>query len=234
MSSFSITNGQVPKVKNDPNHDDRPIHFGFSLGLNFMDYRIEHSQFANDNNIYVGIQALSPGINIHAIGNLRLSDRWDLRLLPGISFGERLMIYQGINPEESTNPDTLGQLSYSYKANSSYIEIPLTLKYKSLRLNNFRPYLLAGGNVRWDLAGKKDFDFTKQLFMTNSFDVFGEFGVGMDFYMVYFKLGMELKYSFGLRNILKRPGDIPPEYAPYTDAMKSLHSHMVILLFNFE
>jgi hypothetical protein len=220
---------QKPKVENDPNHDDRPIHFGFSLGMNFMDYRIEHSEYALQNGIYVGLKELSPGINIHAIANLRLSERWDLRTLPGISFGERYVYY--MEGDSSLYPG-----SY-YRANSSYIEIPLTFKYKSQRLNNFRPYLVGGANVRYDLAIKSDYDIKDQLFMVRKLDYYAEIGLGLDFYMVYFKLGLELKYSFSPFDIMEhtnKHGEIPEDYEQYTNSIDHLYSHMVILLFNFE
>jgi hypothetical protein len=223
--------GQKPKVKNDPIHDDKLIHFGFSLGMNFMDYRIEHTQLAALEGIYIGLKDLAPGINIHAIANLRLAENFDLRALPGISFGERFMYFIG-------NSDTVNYPPGSnYKAESSYLEFPLLLKYKSKRLNNFRPYLIAGGNVRYDLAVKKEYDMEDQLIMINPFDVYGEIGFGMDFYLTYFKFGTEIKYSFGLSNILRgsdRNGDLPPEVEEYTTALKSITSHMVVISFHFE
>lgn len=231
LSTLAVA--QKPQVKNDPNHDDRPIHFGFSLGLNFMDYRVEHSDPATGNGVYVGLKEMSPGINIHALANLRLSERWDLRLLPGISFGERNMYFKN-RADSSIYPEQNGAY---YKANSAYIEVPLTFKYKSKRLNNFRPFIVGGANLRTDLAIEKDYDFRDQLFLIKQFDVYAELGLGLDSYMVFFKLGIELKYSFSLQDILLRTnesGELPEEYAPYTNAMKGLYSHMIILLFHFE
>jgi hypothetical protein len=215
----------VPKVENDPNHDDRAIHFGFSLGINMMDYRIVHTQEALNENVYIGLNKISPGINIHAIANLRLTDNLDFRALPGISFGERSMHFR-----YGTTADTI------YKAESSYLELPLLLKYKSKRLNNFRPYFIGGGNIRYDLAGKTVYS-DEQWLIINRFNIYGEIGMGLDFYLTYFKFATELKYSFGLNNILLRSdkaGHIPPEFAAYTSYIDKLTSHMVTLLFHFE
>ena len=224
---------QKPKVKNDPTHDDRPIHFGFSLGLNMMDYRIEHSQYAVDEHVYIGLHEIMPGINIHAIANLRLGEYFDLRTLPGISFGERFMYFENTNPN-----DTGSFYSFSnYKVESSYLEWPLLLKYKSKRLNNFRPYLIGGGNLRYDLAVKREYNDKEQLIMINPLDIYGEIGFGMDFYLTYFKLGTEIKYSFGLTNILRtedRHGVLPSEFEKYTLAIDKLSSHIVIISFHFE
>ena len=225
---------QKPKVKNDPNHDDKRIHFGFSLGVNFMDYRIEHRQAAADDNVYVGLKELSPGINIHAIANLRLAENFDLRILPGISFGERYIYFQ-----EMTDSGLVSILEEDakYTSNSSYLELPILFKYKSKRLNNFRPYLIGGGNLRYDLSIKKEYDIKDQLLMIAPLDVYVEIGFGMDFYLTFFKFGTEIKYSFSLTNILLRSdknGEMPPEFQRYTDYIDKINSHMVILLFNFE
>jgi hypothetical protein len=227
-----VAKAQKPKVKNDPNHDDRLIHFGFSLGLNMMDYRIEHTQTAADEHVYVGLQEVIPGINIHAIANLRLAENLDLRVLPGISFGERYMYFHSLPP----NNDTIYPYT-NYKVESSYLELPILFKYKSKRLNNFRPYLIGGGNFRYDLAVKKEYEIEEQLLMVKPFDIYGEIGVGFDFYLTYFKFATEIKYSFGLSDILLRSdhnGQLPPEFAPYTNYIEKLTSHIVIISFHFE
>lgn len=224
---------QKPKVKNDPTHDDKLIHFGFSLGINFMDYRIEHRELAQLDQVYVGLKELTPGINIHAIANLRLAENFDLRTLPGISFGERYIYFQ-----ERTDSGLVSILPGSrYKVNSSYLELPILLKYKSKRLNNFRPYLIGGGNLRYDLSIKKEYDIEDQLIMIAPLDVYVELGFGMDFYLTFFKFAVEIKYSFGLSDILLRSdrnGELPVEFERYTNYIDKINSHMVILLFHFE
>lgn len=225
---------QKPKVKNDPNHDKKRIHFGFSLGMNTMDYKITHSDYAIQKGYFVDVKNLSPGINIHAIANLRLAENFDLRTLPGISFGERYVSFAALDSSNILIYDN----GKAYKANSAYIEVPLLLKYKSARLNNFRPFLIGGGNFKYDLAQKGTYGEKDQLFMVKPFDVYGEVGFGMDFYLVYFKFAVELKYSVGLTNILRKTdknGDPPnDDLKIYTDCLDAIHSHMVVLSFHFE
>jgi hypothetical protein len=230
LLAFAVQ-AQKPKVKNDPNHDDRLIHFGFSLGLNMMDYRIEHSQSAADDHVYIGLSEINPGINIHAIANLRLAENFDLRALPGISFGERYMYFQSTTGTDTIYPHA------NYRVESSYLELPILFKYKSKRLNNFRPYLIGGGNFRYDLAIKKEYDIVEQLVMVKPFNIYGEIGGGFDFYLTYFKFAVEIKYSFGLSDILLRSdrnGQIPPEFESYTGYINKLTSHIVIISFHFE
>lgn len=224
---------QKPKVKNDPNHDEKRLHFGFSLGLNTMDYKITHSEYAVSNGYFVDVKDLSPGINIHAIANLRLAEYFDLRTLPGISFGERFVSFSNLK----NNNELFYDNGKVYKANSAYIEVPLLLKYKSARLNNFRPFLIGGGNFKYDLAQKGTYDDKEQLYMVKPFDVYGELGVGMDFYLVYFKFAVELKYSIGLTNIFRstdKDGEIPDDLKIYSDCINEIHSHMFVISFHFE
>ncbi len=220
----------MPKVKNDPTHDDKPIHFGFSLGLNFMDFQVKQSKYAQDNDLYIGLKEIKPGINIQAIANVRLGEFFDLRCLPGISFGERQLYFLD---------DTNG-LMYDgtpYQMESSFLELPIGIKYKAKRLNNFRPYLLGGVNIRYDLAIKREYDFKEQLIMLGPLDVYTEIGGGFDFYLTYFKFGIELKYSLGLTNVFRSTnpsGERPVDFPEYTDMIDNLRSSIFQISFHFE
>lgn len=222
--------GQMAKVKNDPTHDDKPIHFGFSLGVNFMDYQFNQSRFAQSNNYYVGIKEFKPGINIHAIANLRLSEYFDLRCLPGISFGERQLYFLGKN-------DSLMYDGKPYQMESSYLELPFTFKYKAKRQYNFRPYLIGGMNMRYDLAVKREYDYKEQLIMIKPFDIYTEFGGGFDFYLTYFKFAIEFKYSVGMTDIFRATnpaGESFVEYPEYTNMIDRMKSNIFIISFHFE
>ena len=226
-----FANAQKPKVKNDPNHDDRPVHFGFCLGLNFMDYSIVHSAYAEQNGIYGDLPSVTPGINIHAIANFRLAENYDLRMLPGISFGERHIDFI------DAGGNKIYTFSDTYKAESSYLEFPMLIKYKSKRLNNFRPYIIGGGNMKIDLAVKKEYDERDQLFMIKPINYCAEIGAGMDFYMTFFKMSMEFKYSIGLKNIYtptNPKGESPEDYTEINDAIDKIYGNMFVISFHFE
>jgi len=49
---------QVKKPMNDPGFDDKLIHFGFSVGLNTMDYRITNYKEVTQNPVFDNNQAL--------------------------------------------------------------------------------------------------------------------------------------------------------------------------------
>ena len=237
---------QKPKVQNDPTHDDKLLHFGFSLGFNTMDFNIKHSEAAVSNNIVAEVAKLQPGFHVHALSNLRLAEFFDLRFLPGISFGgERHIEYRDLSVEDLQDSEIIDQNNIPVKIESNFLEFPLLLKYKSKRLNNFRPFLIGGINTKFDLAGakldwgKKDEDGKKKnIVLLKLFDYYYDVGFGMDFYMQYFKLAIELKYSVGLRDVLKtedKKGEKPyADIEIYTNIIDQLHSRMFLISFHFE
>jgi len=243
----STSFAQTPKVKNDPNHDDKPLHFGFSLGINTMDFRIKQSQTGVDSAIAADVAHLQPGFHVHAISNLRLAEDFDLRFTPGISFGGEPQIdYR----EFRTTNFLIDSSDLPVIVESNFLEFPLILKYKSKRLNNFRPYLMTGLNTRIDLAAtKKTWGRSKKennLVLVDPLDFYYELGLGMDFYLPNFKFAIEFKYSVGITDVLRTSitrrdenGVIttegpPPEDAIYTSVIDKMYSRMFMISFHFE
>jgi len=233
-----ILHAQKDKPRNDPNHDDKWLHFGFSIGVNTMDFNIQSSQFAVDNKIYTEVSTLRPGFHVHALSNLRISDNFDLRFTPGIAFGGQREVNYVLDPP---NDELIDPEDNPVVIESNFLEFPLLIKYKSFRLNNFRPFLIGGINTRVDLAAtKKNWGKSKKetnLLLLKPLDFYYEFGAGMDFYLVHFKFAVEFKYSVGLNNMLltSRKGEPPPEkYAIYTDSIDRLLSRMFLITLHFE
>jgi hypothetical protein len=99
------------------------------------------------------------------------------------------------------------------------------------------PYLLGGVNIRYDLAIKKEYDLKEQLIMLGPLDVYTEIGGGFDFYLTYFKFGIELKYSLGLTNVFRSTnpsGERPVDFPEYTDMIDNLRSSIFQISFHFE
>lgn len=219
--------GQKQKPKNESWYDDKSLHFGFTLGFNAMDFIVTPSQqFLASDSLYPEVSLLNPGINIQIVTNARLSDHFDIRFLPGVSFGQRVLRYY----ENQVLVDDMQRLE------SSFLEFPLLLKFKGDRLNNVRPYIIGGFNYRYDLAAKKDWDDgedAKPVYIRlRRPDLYYEMGAGMDFYLPYFKLSVELKLSNGMTNVLF-PGAYPGK-AEYYNAVEKLKSQIWVLSFHFE
>jgi len=222
--SFSFVYGQRQKPKNESWYDEKVLHFGFSLGFNAMDFNITPNQaYYDSTSLYPEVSNLNPGINIQIVTDLRPANYLDIRFLPGVSFGQRIVKYYK-NGEIYNDQQRL---------ESSFLEFPLLLKFKGDRLNNVRPYLIGGFNYRYDLAAKKEFDDEKPIYIRLVRpDLYYELGAGMDFYLTYFKLSVELKMSNGFGDILvKEPAPGHPEFYNVIDRMKS---QIWVLAFHFE
>ena len=216
--------GQKQKPKNESWYDEKPIHFGFSLGFNAMDFDITPSQknYSVDS-LYPEVSILNPGINIQIVTDFRPANHFDIRFLPGVSFGQRVIrFYKNrvlVNDQQ--------------RLESSFLEFPLLLKYKGERLNNVRPYVIGGLNFRYDLAGKKEFDDAKPIYIRiKRPDLYYEMGAGLDFYLTYFKLSIELKMSNGFGNVLVN--EAAPGHPEYFRAIEKLKSQIWVLAFHFE
>jgi hypothetical protein len=216
--------GQKQKVKNESWYDDKYMHFGFTLGFNAMDFNITPSSNALE--LLPEVSVLNPGINIQIVVNARLADHFDLRFLPGVSFGQRTIRFY-------TTDRTLYQPERVQRLESSFLEFPLLLKFKGDRLNNVRPYVIGGLNYRYDLAAKKEFDDEKSVYLKlKRPDLYYEAGAGLDFYLTYFKLSIELKMSRGLGNVLVMESD--QRHPEFFNAIEKIKSQIWILSFHFE
>jgi hypothetical protein len=166
---------QKAKPKNDSNYDERLLHFGFSMGLNTMDFNAKMNP-SDTNNWTAEVVALKPGINIQIVMDYRPTTYLDVRFLPGVSFGQRNLNFYD---EDGVLVNDEQQLE------SSFLEFPLLLKAKGMRLNNSRPYLIGGINFRYDLAAKKEYDEESAVYMRlRKADLYYEIGAGVDFYLL--------------------------------------------------
>lgn len=233
VDSFS----QKQKPKNDSWYDDKLLHFGFSLGMNLMDFDITPTKtpLNSDNQRYLlpEVNLFNPGINIQVITNLRPGKYFDLRFLPGVAFGQRNVRYYTMlkRPEGDIFGETYDERQ---RVESSFLEFPILLKYKGDRLNNVRPYIIGGLNYRYDLAGKKEYDDDKKIYIRlKRSDLYYEAGAGLDFYLPYFKLSVEVKTSRGLRDVIVHDNGYSG-YDQYVNAIEKMQSRIWIIAFHFE
>ncbi len=189
-----------------------------------MDFNITPSrEYLMQDSLYPEVSLLNPGINIQIVTNLRPAKYLDIRFLPGVSFGQRVVRYYK-NTELYNNDQRL---------ESSFLEFPLLLKFKGDRLNNVRPYVITGLNYRYDLAAKKEYDDEEPIYLRlKRPDLYYEVGTGIDFYLTYFKLSVELKMSNGFKDVLvDEPAQGHPEY---NNAIEKMKSQIWVLAFHFE
>lgn len=218
------------KQKNLPNYEYKRLHFGFSIGTNIMDFSIINADdFLNTTNfdeVYSIENQSTVGFSLGPIINFHLGEYFDFRLLIILSFGQRNLEYMTIVNHNVENPILE---KHQMKIASTYQEFPLLLKYKAKRINNYRPYLIAGVNPRVDWAAQKKIKESEMpKIRLNNFDIAGELGGGIDFYLMYFKFSIELKYSIGTRNM------VVYDNTQYTNSIKRMTSNIWMLSFHFE
>jgi hypothetical protein len=224
MFALPLNAQKKPRIQNLPKFERRPYHFGFLLAVNQMNFAIktvdDYKQF--DSLVYVTSQP-SYGFCIGIVSQLRIMNHLTLRFVPTLSFGDRSMEYT-IKSGNTVN------LVQSKHVESTFMEFPLLVKYTSKRLVNAQAYIIGGFKYTIDMASQakkknKEFDIPIKLYKS---DFCGEIGTGFDFYLTYFKFGIELKMSYGLLDLLQREGNI------YTNPIKRLGSKVFQLSFTFE
>lgn len=238
-----VLNGfaQKQKIHYLSTFDDKRIHFGFTLGTNYLDFDVTNYNPIGENPDFIGntqdpiyvndetfirsdVQTLVPGFTVGIVSNLRLTEDLDLRFLPGLSFGERKLVYNvPIVDSYSTIP-----LPY-YSIKSTFLDFPLLIKYKARRINNDRPYIIFGGAFRQDISKTAKEDLVK----LKGPGFYAEAGGGWDHYFPFFRFSVEGKFSFGLNNQLgPTPTSLQAQY--FSQSIKKLHSTIFTLSFHFE
>lgn len=214
---------QERKVQNRPYIDFRRLHYGFFFGLHSQDMELANNGFITDNGEqwYADVAAYNPGFSVGVLADLRISTYLALRLLPTLHFGEKQVVFRELN---SGNRER-------QQIKSTYISLPLDIKFSAQRFNNYRPYIIAGASPMLDLTVKKQ----RQLLL-KKFDFMLEFGVGCDFYLPFFKFNPELKFCFSLLDVLEKDrSDLLDEnYKKFTDSVDKAVSKMIVLSFYFE
>jgi hypothetical protein len=230
VSCTSINAQKWNKVQNLRYHDQKRLHFGFTVGLNTSDFYIRNSDnffnTAEIGEVYSIEVTQAPGFHLGPVSNLKLGKHMDLRLLINLTFTQRDLNYLRLRENQN---EELFFSSHTMKISSTFLEVPLLLKFKSRRVNNYRVYVVGGVNPRIDLAAKKKIPEELQpMIRLAQPDIYGEFGSGVDFYLPFFKLSTELKMGVGLRNMAI------PDNTEFTGAMKYLKSKIFLLSFHFE
>jgi hypothetical protein len=226
ISGFS----QEKKPRNLTAFDLKRLHFGFTVGLNTMDLGIKRN-YAAENFIYADLTNVLPGFQVSIVTDLRLNENWNLRFLPGISFGSRELSYY--DPLSGGTPLKFSNAANPVPLGPSFLDFPLHLKYRSERVNNYRPYLVGGLNFRYDMSSKRGYDEdSRERVKFKPADLYFEFGFGVDTYLRYFKFAPEIKLAVGLRNIIT--DDTYPGYEQFVTSIDRVTSYIVMLNFHFE
>ena len=245
--------GQRKGVNNLTFFDDRPLHFGFYLGLNTMDYRITNYNNVYDNPVfnnkpsefkvnadeYYGnkesfaaeVYTILPGFTVGGVVNYRLTRDFDLRFTPGMSLGSRSFKYF-IELKKKLVDQSSGMDEKTYLTTpSAYVDLPIGIRYKGFRHYNTRPYVYLGAAYRQDLENKR---ITESVVHLKKNGGYAEIGLGIDSYLEYFRFTAEFRFSYGLNSLIRHDSDSDKPIPYYGFIFKELNSNIFTLIFYFE
>jgi hypothetical protein len=210
------------KMLNLRKYDRRMFHFGFVLGTNYTDLSVKNVEnLAGLDSVYVVEPAGAVGFNLGIVSDMRIGEHFNLRFIPGISFVGRGMNYTLI--ERDTVSTT-----YEKTVTSVFLEVPLYFKFRSRRINNWRVYIMGGGKFLYDMASKEEVESDEVILKLKREDYTWDLGVGVDFYLEYFKMSVEARMAFGLNNLLVEDQTV------FTNSIESLKSKTFLFSIYFE
>ncbi len=218
---------QKKTTKNLPKFDHRFMHFGFLLGINSANFvltRLPATSIGADTLLVLEPKRGS-GFNLGIISALHINEYFSLRFTPNLAFSSRSLAY--------TFTTLDGLKIYRKDIESTLINFPFNIKYKSARVNNFSAYIIAGAAYTLDLASNagttnNSINPKDIIVKLKRDDYVGQIGFGTDFYLQYFKFGIELKMSYGIRNLLDN------DHTAFSTPIDKLRSKMFLLSFTFE
>lgn len=196
MFLFSGMSATAQYGKNYSRFDYKKFHFGFALGVNTSDYHYKINTSANNADSVVGVQIRKqPGFNLGIISSWNIHETVHLRFVPSLSFQERLFSYSYVDKDEIKIKEN--------RIESTCLDFPILLKLRTKRITNFAAYAITGLQYSVDLASQADVDQTlgDPIVKVLKHDYSYQVGGGFDFWLPYFKFGIELKLSNGLRNL---------------------------------
>lgn len=206
-------------IPNMPEHDQKAYYFGITFGANYSTFRINNTQSFAEHDTFKSIQPGSgPGFNLGIMGNLRLTKFIDLRFIPALIFAEKKLTLVDMN-------DVVTKTSLE----SIYMQLPLQLKFKSDRINNFRFYGLLGGKFDYDLASNARSRRQDELLRVKAIDVGAEVGIGFEFFYPNFIFSPEIKLSQGFINSQFKDPDIP-----LSNTIDAIRTRMIVFSIHLE
>lgn len=194
------------------------IHYGFLLGLHSSKYRIQYSEeFRNIDSLHSIVPGNLPGWKVGFVVDMFIHEHFSFRLLPTVGFYEHDLTYR------FTDGSELQELK-----DATLVELPTMIKYRSARRGNVAMYVVGGFSPSLEAAGKGDELEAGEGLILRDWNFSVDAGIGFDLYFPLFKFSPEVRYSWGLRNMLT------DESNEYDLALKKLTYQNISFYFTFE
>jgi len=215
---------QTERVEYIPTFDRKPMHYGFYLGLNQNDFKLNLRESTVQN---ASITVLpSTGFNVGLIADLRLHKNLNLRLEPGLVSNTKTIVFNHLT-NSSIPQDSIREIG------STYLHVPFVFKFSTDRYKNIRPYLLGGVSYDYNFSSNEENqeDNSAGQFRMKTHNFMYEVGVGVDFYLYYFKFSPSIRGVFAMNNEVKYDNN---ENSKWTAPINFMGTRGVFLNFSFE
>ena len=202
--------------------ENNRVHFGMVLGINHLNtnLKINSSIFTEDTIYSLNIKS-SPGFNLGVVTDFHIGKSWDIRtLFPTLIFGQRDFEYL-ISTDN-------GPFIDKRLSESTYLSIPVEIKYKAERYGNWRPYLTGGGFAAYDMVSQKNTLEGITVVRLDKWDYGYTIGFGFEFFFEYFKFSPQFKWDKGIRNLIIN------DNTPFTNIIDRVRSSTFTISLTFE
>jgi hypothetical protein len=190
---FSLLSQGNQEGNNFRNFKGKNYYFGITLATNSSDYFVKNSDVFLQNTEISGINSIiGPGITVGIIGNLKIGDYFDFRLLPSFSFASKTINYLSTGGKEI--------LVSQY--DQTLFEMPFLIRYKSQPYKDVRLFVGTGVKFSHDISSNSNARRAVQVIRVAPSDFSFEMAAGMQIFFPYFILSPEIKYSHGMNNSL--------------------------------
>lgn len=235
--ALTMSAQQDRQVQHKPYIDLRPLHFGILVGMHLQDIELnnvgphmmpDEDGVMQQQHILCEADKWVAGFSVGVLGELRLHDNFSLRVTPTMHFGAKHLTFINMLKKDERGEN----IRETQDLKNTYVSLPINIKFAAPRWNNHRPYIMAGVNPMFNLTGgDQDMIRLKRL------STMVELGLGCDFYLPFFKLIPELKFCFGLGNVLDT-GHVnelrDTNLKAYAGSVDSAKAKMFVLTFYFE
>lgn len=224
--------------------DEQKFSWGFYLNGNRLDYRIVlNPRYGMDNNHNLVTSKESYSFGAGLIAKWRLNDYLDLRLEPGLQFGQRQLTFNtqsndqyaaGTLTNDAFIPIPLTDKDRVREIKTTLVDVPVLLEFHGQRWYNSRPYVAAGVNYIVNLQSNSDStdDNLQQVFRSTTHNFAWSAEMGIQFYFNKFKLTPAVRGTFIMNNEIVADNATTPPY--WTSAMSTLQTRAIFFVLKFE
>jgi|TARA_B100000767_G_C19772675_1_gene540898 hypothetical protein len=215
---------QRDRVEYLPSFDKKKLHYGFYLGMNQNDFKLNLRE-STIQNANISVEP-SIGFNVGLIADLRLHKNLSLRLEPGLVSNSKKIRFNHLTT--SSNPqDSVRDIG------STYLHFPVVFKFSTDRYKNIRPYLLAGVSFDYNFSSneKNQDDNSSGQFRMKTNNFMYEVGIGIDIYLYFFKFSPSIRGVFAMNNEIKYDDD---PNSKWTAPINFMGTRGIFLNFAFE